>query len=144
MDEKPPSTYCNATRPAPLHDTSIRAKGHKVISLAEANGAPVNQQMSRDADLPADFLTAQDLSGCWGCVCCPVFAACERKRADGRDILWHQGICLPCFCPYNEAWDREGMSNQFRKRGSDETLDYDPQNPSFVCFGLGCGWRWCP
>jgi hypothetical protein len=106
------------------------------------NGASKYQTTSRNPDLPPNFVAAQDINGCWGCFCLPGFAACEHKHAEGDNVVWHSGVCLPFCLPYNEAWDREGKSNTFRKRGKDDRVTYNSQCPGFVCFGIGANWRW--
>ena len=147
----------------PVETETTEAVADETVSLRitrakyASGGAvvPGTQTMSRGDDdgvrFSRDFLAAEDLTGCWGCVAWPFFAACEYKRADGNDVLWHQGICLPCFLPYKEAWDRVGSSNTFRKRlpegeESEDIIPYDPRNPGFHCWGAplpGCSWRWC-
>jgi hypothetical protein len=110
-----------------------------IRSMHHAGSSPAGQAMSRDSD-PGVFLSADELAGCWGCVCLPAFAACERKTAEGPDTLRHTGVCLPLCLPYSEVWDRVGRSNAFNKRGSRDVLHY---NSSFVlCFGPGVTWRW--
>jgi hypothetical protein len=120
-----------------------RGGGHRrcVEILADAHSGPTTQTMSRD--LPPGIHSAYDLQGCWGCVCWPVFGACETKRAEGPDTLRHTGVCLPFCLPYSDVWEREGQSNTFRKRGADDRLAYPGDNPGCVCFGLGVSWRWC-
>ena len=105
------------------------------------SGTPMDQTMSRD--LPPGIHPAYNLQGCWGCVCFPVFGACETKRAEGRDTLRHTGVCLPFCLPYSDVWEREGQSNTFRKRGADDRLAYPRDNPGCICFGPGISWRWC-
>jgi hypothetical protein len=120
-----------------------RGGGHRrcVEILAGAHSGPTTQTMSRD--LPLGIHSAYDLQGCWGCVCWPVFGACETKRAEGPDVLRHTGVCLPFCLPYSDVWEREGQSNTFRKRGADDRLAYPGDNPGCICFGLGVSWRWC-
>ena len=119
-----------------------RGGGHRrcVEILAGAHSGPTTQTMSRD--LPLGIHSAYDLQGCWGCVCWPVFGACETKRAEGPDVLRHTGVCLPFCLPYSDVWEREGQSNTFRKRGADDRLAYPGDNPGCICFGLGVSWRW--
>jgi hypothetical protein len=64
---------------------------------------------------PPDFISAEDIQGCWCCVTGPL-SAIEAKRAVGPDVLWHTGCCFPLFLPYSEAWDRDGDTNTFVKR----------------------------
>ena len=120
-----------------------RGGGHRrcVEILAGGHSGPTTQTMSRD--LPPGIHPAYNLQGCWGCVCFPVFGACETKRAEGRDTLRHTGVCLPLCLPYSDVWEREGQSNTFRKRGADDRLAYPRDNPGCICFGPGISWRWC-
>mmetsp|Transcript_15457 Transcript_15457/g.24056 ORF Transcript_15457/g.24056 Transcript_15457/m.24056 type:complete len:150 (-) Transcript_15457:63-512(-) len=89
---------------------------------------------------PQEFrnISAKEIEGCWGCVCMPAFAAVEQRIAEGEDTLWHKGVCLPFFLPYNDAWDRNQGTNTFHKRNkADEELRYtSPGGP--LCFGPGC------
>ena len=89
-----------------------------------------------------DQLSAEDMQGCWGCVCLPGFAAIERKRAEGPDVLVHEGLCFPLLSFYSESWDREGASNSFRKRGTDDRINYASAGGP-LCTGLAVTCRLC-
>ena len=73
---------------------------------------------------PHDHIPAEDMQGCWGCVCLPGFAAILRKRAEGPDVLVNEGLCFPLLSCFRETWDREGTSNTFRKRGAENRTNY--------------------
>jgi len=86
---------------------------------------------------------ALDPARCWGCVCFPASAACERNLAEGPDVLVHTGICFPLFSLYKEWWDRAPGTNTFYKRlKPGETLQYESPS-SALCFGPGCTLRFC-
>jgi hypothetical protein len=104
-----------------------------------AGSIPAGQAMSRDSE--PGVLSAHEIVGCWGCVCFPAFAACERKTAEGPDTLRHTGVCLPFCLGYSEVWDRVGRSNTFIKRGHEDMLHYN--SALVMCFGPGITWRWC-
>mmetsp|Transcript_16562 Transcript_16562/g.32682 ORF Transcript_16562/g.32682 Transcript_16562/m.32682 type:complete len:347 (-) Transcript_16562:32-1072(-) len=86
---------------------------------------------------PGNWISAEDLQGCWGCICLPAFAALERKRAEGPDVIVHEGCCFPCLSCYSEAWERSGVTNTFKKRGADDVLHYTSPG-GLLCFGPGC------
>ena len=91
-------------------------------------------------------ISAEDLQGCWGCVCFPAFGAIERKLAYGPDVLVHSGLCLPLLLGYSDPWDRRSGTNIFYKRAKpEETLDYSMSNTPGGCFsfGPGCTCRFC-
>ena len=85
-------------------------------------------------------ISAEDLEGCWGCFCLPGFCACERKRAEGPDVLVHEGVCLPLLACYSEPWDRVEGTNTFKKRLGKDVLDYEGFG-GCLCTGLGCSMR---
>ena len=83
---------------------------------------------------PADWISAEEIQGCWYCclVRLPTISAVERRRAEGPDVLWHEGCCFPLCCPYREAWDREFDSNTFVKRGKGDRLHYPSAGGPFM------------
>ena len=92
---------------------------------------------------PHDHIPAEDMQGCWGCVCLPGFAAIERKRAEGPDVLVHEGLCLPLLSCYSEPWDREGTSNTFRKRGTADRISYTSAGGPLCPGGVALTCRLC-
>jgi len=83
--------------------------------------------------------SAEDLAGCWGCVCLPGGCAIEAKQSLGHDTLYHKGVAMLFFAlpiAYEDRWDRQGRSNVFKKEGADDTLNYGPTD--CICFGPGC------
>ena len=87
-------------------------------------------------------ISAEDIQGCWVCVCFPGFSAMEKRIAQGPDTLIHHGVCCPLFSAYQEPYDRDPDTNTFRKRrDKGDTVTY--KSPGFVCFGVGCACRLC-
>ena len=65
---------------------------------------------------PPGYIPAQDVQGCWGCVCFPFFfSALERRRAAGPDVLFHEGVCFPLLMCFKDRYHRVGSSNTFEK-----------------------------
>jgi len=83
------------------------------------------------------IIPAEDLAGCWGCACFPIFGACESKTAVGRDKLIHSGVCLPLFIPYSDEWERQGETNLFKKAKDGSQVEYKAPGGS-LCLGLAC------
>ena len=82
---------------------------------------PVNSMGDHGDGRPADWISTEEIQGCWDCCCAlPIFSAIERRRAEGADVLWHEGCCFP-LC---DAWDRDSDSNTFVKRGKWDGLHY--------------------
>uniref|UniRef100_A0A7S4F006 Uncharacterized protein n=2 Tax=Chrysotila carterae TaxID=13221 RepID=A0A7S4F006_CHRCT len=80
---------------------------------------------------PPDYLSAEDLEGCW-CVTPLLGGFCYGLQAQGPNALLENPI--PCLCgvPFCKAWglgtcgaplyQRDGNSNTFRNHGDNESL----------------------
>lgn len=90
-------------------------------------------------------IPAQEIEGCWGCVCWPGFAAIEKKRAEDDNTLWHEGMCCPLGISYSEAWDRQPGTNIFKKRkdNKDFLRYHGGKVGTFMCVGPACTCRMC-
>ena len=109
-------------------DTQFRATGSSYTFMRSWNiikrgpTRPNGEWTNQSPKIPA-----QDIAGCWGCVCFPLGWAIESKTAQGEDGLVHSGLAgILCVipCPYSEPWTRIPNTNVFQKNGKSDTLHY--------------------
>ena len=100
-----------------------------------------------------NLIPAQEIAGCWACLCYPGFVGCEARSARGRDKLEHKMCCCPLLLPHlasitkcqrPDVWERQGATNRFKKVGSSrEQWEFRYEIEYKRSGGCMCRWAMC-